>query len=156
MTSTVLNKSPYMRTSRAFPEEIQSLAVEINRTYIEIASKMNDRTIGLFPIAKPAITGENWYITRDRRQQSLRQIYPFTTTTSIPHGLNFANISQFTKPSGEWTDGTNWYGIIHGSNVAIPGQISFFIDPVNIVILVGAGAPALTSGAIVLEWLSLN
>jgi len=37
---------------------------------------------------------------------------------------------------------------------AIAGQISFYVDPTNIVILAGVGAPTITSGLIILEWLS--
>lgn len=146
---------PYMRTSRQFPEDIEMLVVEMNRSYLETASAVNYRTIGIFPSNKPAITGESWFFTTSK-QQTLRQIYKFTSTSSILHGINVSNISSFTRCFGEFTDGTNWYGLIHGTNVAIAGQISFYITPTNIVFVSGGGAPTLTSGLIVLEWLSDN
>lgn len=152
--TNIANGSPYLRTSREFPEDIDQLVVELSKAYIDTANNVNNRTIGLFPVNRPAIGGEAWYITANQKQQNLRQVYTFTTTANIAHGLNFTGIDRFVRNFGEYTDGTNWYGLIHGSNVAIAGQISFYVTPTNIVFLVGAGAPAVTRGQVVLEWIS--
>lgn len=153
MSSNVVNQIPYIRTSREFPQEVQQLAIEVNKSYVDIANNINARTIGIFPTNRPAITGESWFID-NQRQQTLRQVYAFTTTAAINHGINVSAIERFTRMFGTFTDGTNWYGLIAGSNVAIAGQISFYLTPTQIIFLVGAGAPALTKGTIVLEWLS--
>lgn len=154
MTTNVINQVPFLRTSRNFPQEAQPLAVEVNKTYVDIANNVNSRIIGLFPTTKPAITGESWFITDNQRQQTLRQVYTFTATGDIPHGINFSNVNRFTRCWGEYTDGTNYYGAIWASSVAIAGQVTFYISPTNIVILAGASAPSITSGIIILEWLS--
>lgn len=164
MSSNILNQSPYLRNSRNFPEDPQALSVELSRSYIEISTKVNERSIGIFPTTKPIITGDSYFLTNNQRQQSLRQIYPFTAAGSIPHGVNTNNINGFSRAYGWFTDGAtppNWYGAIYGSNVAIAGQISFYITGTinlanlgNIVVLAGAGAPAIVSGVIVVEWLS--
>jgi hypothetical protein len=151
MSSNVVNQVAFLRTSRNFPQESQPLSVEMNRSYVDIAEKMNVRTIGIYPTNKAAITGESWFLT-SQKQQTLRQIFTFTTTTSITHGITFAKISP--KSCGEFTDGTNWYGLPQSTNVAMAGQITFYVTPTQIVFLTGAGAPALTSGFIDLEWLS--
>jgi hypothetical protein len=148
------NQVPFLRTSREFPEEIHQLAVEINKSYIDTSNAVNNRIISLFPSNVPAITGESWFIT-NQRQQTLRKMFTFTTTAALAHGIqNFTTIAYFTRMWGQFTDGTNWYGLIAGSNIAIAGQISFYVDPTNINFLVGAGAPALTKGILVLEWMS--
>lgn len=154
MSSNVVNQTPYLRTSRNFPVDAAQLTIEVNKSYVDIANAVNSRTIGIFPSGNPAVGGESWFINSSNRQQSLRQIYPFTALGNIPHNIKTAGISQFTKCSGSFTDGTNWYGAIFASNVAIAGQISFYITPTNIVILAGAGAPTISKGIIVLEWLS--
>lgn len=155
MQSNVVNQVAYLRTSREFPEELHQLCVEVNKAYVDVAASVNERTIGLFPTNRPAITGESFYLI-NQRQQTLRQIYPITSTTSISHGLAnfFTTIPYFTRMYGQYTDGTNWYGLIAGSNVDIAGQISFDVDPANINFFTGAGAPTLTKGIIILEWLS--
>lgn len=153
MTS-VINQVAFLRTSREFPEELHQLSMEVNRSYLDIANAVNNRTISLFPVNRPAINGESWFLSGNLRQQGLRQVYQFTTSASIPHGLNLNRISFFTRPFGSFTDGTNYYGCLYASNVAIAGQLTFYIDPTNIVFVVGAGSPAIVNGIIVLEWIS--
>lgn len=154
MTANVVNQVPYLRTSREFPEELRQLTVEVNKSYVDTANAVNNRTISIYPTLRPAITGESYFITNNLRQQTLRQVYKFTSTASINHGITVIDPSQFTSCFGSYTDGTNSYGLIFGTNVAVAGLITFYITATQIVFLVGAGAPALTSGLIVLHWLS--
>lgn len=154
MTVNVINQTPYLRTSREFPEEMHQLAVEVNRSYLDIAGAVNNRTISLYPTTRSAITGESYYIENNRRQQTLRQVYTFTSTSSIDHGIKIIEPSQFTHCFGSYTNGTNSFGLLFGTSVAVAGLISFYITSSQIVFLTGAGAPALTSGIIVLHWLS--
>ncbi len=154
MSSNVVNQVAYLRTSREFPHDMDQLTQEVNKAYVDVANAVNNRIIAIFPTNRPAISGESWFLINNQRQQGLRQVYSFTTTASINHGLTTTAISRFTHTYGEFTDGTNWYGLIASSSVAIAGQISFYITPTQIVFLVGAGAPALTLGNIVLEWIS--
>lgn len=163
--STNINRSPFLRTSREIPEELHQLTVEVNKAYVEIAAYVNDRIIGLFPTIKPAITGEAWFLT-NARQQSQRQVYivpsGIISGSTINLGFKISSISQFSpKCYGTFTDGTNWYGLIFASNIPIAGQVSFFLN-VNgastttdqIVFEVGAGAPAISSGTVLVEWLA--
>ena len=78
----------------------------------------------------------------------------FTATTAIDHNIKGTTPGQFINCFGSYTDATNTYGLIFGTSVAIAGQITFYVTPTQIVFVVGGGAPALTSGIIVLEWLS--
>ena len=154
MSTNVISDSPFLRTSRNFPETAQPLAVEINRSYVDIAQKVNDRVIGFFSTNRPGQTGESWFIT-SQRQRSLRQLFAFTAAGNVPHNLMWSSIALISPNSyGTFTDGTNWYGAIYASNTAIAGQVSFYVTPTNIVILAGGGAPAITQGYINLEWVS--
>jgi hypothetical protein len=161
MSTNVVNQMPYLRTSRSFPEESHMLTVEISKSYIDIATAVNTRTIGIFPVTRPAITGESWFLLNNQRQQSFRQVYTFTTTADIPVGFKISTISEFSKFQGLFLSGTSWFGLIPATTVAIAGQITFYVavDGTStttdlIKFVVGAGAPALNSGKIVLEWLS--
>jgi hypothetical protein len=161
MSANVVNQVAYLRTSRDFPEDSKKLTMEVAKAYIDTSNAVNVRTIGIFPVNRSAINGENWFLTGNQRQQGLRQVYTFTTTADINIGFKISKISQFTRFFGIYTDGTSWYGLIPGTSVAIAGQILFYVT-VNgasttsdvIKFVVGAGAPALTSGKIVLEWIS--
>jgi hypothetical protein len=155
MSTNVLNNSPYLRTTRNFPQEAQPLAVEVNRSYLDIAEKVNDRIIGIYPTSRPIINGESWFVSKNRKQQALRQVYPFTAAGNIPHGIAWASVSFISPNSyGTFTDGTNWYGAIYASSTAIAAQISFYVTSTNIVVLAGAAAPSIAQGYINLEWVS--
>jgi hypothetical protein len=151
--SKVINQVAYLRTTRNFPVDTPQLQEELDKSYLDIANCVNSRVIGIFTVNRPSITGEAWHISQNR-QQTLRQVFTFTATTSITHNIQITSIAQFTRCWGSYTDGTNSYGILWGTNVAVAGLLTFYITSTQIVFLVGAGAPALTSGRITLEWLS--
>lgn len=154
--TTSIQQSPYLRNQRSFPEDPQALSVENSKSYIEIASAVNLRTIGIYPLKTPVANGESWYIMGgNQRQQALRQVYVFTSTASIAHGINVQDSNQFTTCSGSYTDGTSSYGLFFASSVAIAGQITFYVTATQIVFATGSGAPTLTKGRIVLEWLAV-
>ena len=156
-----LQVSPYLKTQWQFPyEDLRDLANQSDISYIEIASKMNARTIGTYSVNFPLVTGERWYTATptnpqsNQPQQTLRQVYTFTGAGNIAHEINFSAIAGFTKCYGSYTDGTNWYGVIFATSVGIAGQVTFYVTPTNIVVAVDGGAPAVTSGLIWIEWLS--
>lgn len=151
--ANVINSNPFLKTSRNWPTDAENLSQELDKSYIEIAQVVNARTIGLFPTNRAAITGNNYFIT-STRQQTLRQVFSFNTTASITHNILNINPANFINCFGSYTDGTNGYGLFFASSVAIAGQITFYLTPTQIIFLTGAGAPTLTSGLIVLEWLS--
>ena len=151
--ATIVNASPYLRTSRDFPEEPKPLLVEINKSYIDIANAVNNRTISLFPTTKPAITGESWFLNQNIRQQSFRQVYIFTTLVPINHGINISQIDRFTAKYGDWTDGTNYYGLLAATIPGIANQLTFYVTSTQI-IFVNLSGLVLTQGNIVLEWLA--
>lgn len=161
MSSNVINTSPYLRTSREYPQDdAHQLSVEVNKTYVDVANAVNTRTIGLYPTLRPAITGNSYFFT-SQRQQSLRQVYTFTSAANINLGFKLSSISRIIQMYGTYTSGTATYGLIPGTSVAITGQISFYTD-VNgasttsdvVKFVVDGAAPALATGVIVVEWIA--
>lgn len=155
MSTNIVSQVPFIKTTRVFPQESQALSLELSRSYVDIASSLNARTIGIFPTTKPAVTGESWYINDNQKQQTLRQVYTFTAAGAIAHGLNLNQISGFARIFGSFTDGTNWYPLPYVDVVNANNQVNVFVSPANIIITAGAGAPpTITQGTVVLEWLS--
>lgn len=158
MSINPVNSVPYLRTSRLFPEELGQLTVEINRAYTDTANALNNRTIGIYPKNKPAVTGNTFFLTVGK-QQSLRQVYTFGaiakgTSINIPYTIG--EFDQFVQIYGTCkTDQPDSRPIPYAS-VAANANIDLRIDTPNnrIVISVGAASPNLTSGIIVIEWLS--
>lgn len=152
MSSNVFNPSSYLQSSRNFPEEAQPLAVEVNKAYVDIANSVNRKEIGLYTEVKPSITGQVWFI-QNKRYQAQRQIYYVSSYNNIAHGLNVANIYLFTKIYGGFTDGTDSYPFPYISPTAAD-QVGVNVTSSNIVFSAGAGAPSITYGEIVLEWIN--
>jgi hypothetical protein len=157
MSGNVVNQVAYLKTSRNFPEDSKQLTTEVNKTYVDIASAVNSRTIGIFPATRPAINGEEWFIFGNRKQQGFRQVYPFTgpnLAITILHGINVPEISQFTRIYGTFTDGDFSYPIPYVSIVTPNNQVQLFVGQTKIFINSGGGAPTIDSGTIVLEWIA--
>lgn len=159
---SVSNPGNFLRTSRNFPAEIKQLAVEVNRSYVDIAGQVNNRICSIYGLNVVITTGESWFLNGNVvRQQTLRQVYSFTGTGPIATVIPWNTISLISPKSyGTFTDGTSWYGCIYGSSVAIAGQVTFYVSQnmstgmAQINVLSGAGAPSITLGYIILEWLS--
>jgi hypothetical protein len=152
MNNALHNRSPFLQTQREFPNNIEALAKEVFRAYVDIAMKSNVKVIGTYAVNKPSITGESWFIS-SVPLQSQRQLYPIEDLTGpYPHGLDFSQIDSFSKIYGTATDDTNWYPIPYVSPTAAE-QIQIVVDPTNIVLTGGGSAPTITSGYVVLEWL---
>lgn len=154
--NTIINQVPYLNTTREFPIEASQLVVEVDRAYVDTANAVNLRTIGIFPTNRGAITGESWFISKNLKQQTIRQVYTFTTTAAIAHGIKNLTVIQPTRCFGSYTDGTNSYGLVWGTSTATPGLITFYVTSSQIIFVLGAGSPALSSGRIILEWLSVS
>lgn len=159
----VINSGPYLRTSRQFPPEINQLALEVNKSYVDIASNINNRTISIFATLRPAQTGESWFLVKNQKQQGFRQVYTFTSTADINIGFKLSSIDRITHAHGVYFIDVpvSYFGLIYGTSVAIAGQISFYVtvNPASttsdiIRFVTGVGAPALIRGLIVLEWIS--
>ena len=159
-TDTTLLATPYLREQRAFPyEEVKDLSRQVDQAYIDIANKVNKRVIGTYAQGFMAVTGESWFLAgTNKRQQTLRQIYPFTVSgaiTNIPHGIPANDIVMFTMIYGTATDETNWYPLPYVASAGtVANQISVVVGPVYIIVTKGASAPAITTGNIVLEWMT--
>ena len=152
--TNIVNRSPYLDNQRTFPDDTTLLSREVDRAYVETAQAVNERTIGIYPANRPSLTGNAWFPTSSKLQ-SLRQIYPFTSIANIPHGIDFNSVQYLGNCFGSFTDGTNWYGIPFSDSASpVAGQYNFSLDPTNITFASGVGAPSVTKGIIVLEWIT--
>jgi len=153
MSSNVVNQVSYIRTTRDFPTEAKELSVELNKAYIDIANTVNARTIGIFPINRPAITGESWFISKNQRQQTLRQVFQFTNFNPISHGIKFNSLTTFTKITGIGFDGVNYLPIPYVDGGVPTNNLGIFVSP-NQIIFTPGGTRGNLTGFILLEWLS--
>jgi hypothetical protein len=152
-------QAPYLRVQRKFPPEAKDLSEQVDQAYIDIAIKVNARTIGIFTDRLFLATGEQWYLNGSiDRQQTLRQVYNFSDGNLVfAHGINFASITNFTRIYGTFFDTSTglWNTLPYIDIATVTKQINVTIDAVNVNINKGAASTAvITKGLLVLEWLS--
>ncbi len=152
MTSNIVNRAPYLRTSRSFSEDPRTLSTELNKTYVDIANIVNYKTNSLYALNRDSITGERWFI--DTQHQTLRKTFGFTSTGAIVHNIRFTRTLSIVRGFGSYTDGTNNFGLIFGTSGEITNQITFHVTSTQIVFFSSGTAPALTEGLLTIEWLS--
>jgi hypothetical protein len=150
---TTVPNVPYLVTSRKFPEESGDLQNELTKSYVDVAAAVNSRTIGIFELMS-SITGERWFNDGGNplvKRQSQRQVYQFSDATlTFTHGISGATL--FTRIYGAFTDATNWYPLPY-VNPTAANQVGVSVTPTQVVVSKGGGAPAITDGIVVLEWL---
>lgn len=157
MSSNLVNQISFLRTSRSFPEDPHQLSVEVDRSYVDIANAVNSRTIGIFSSSSPSVTGNSYFFVRNQRQQSLRQIYSFGAipaggTLNIPYTTK--GLTQFAAIYGTCITALQDYRPLPYSSVTANANIELKVTATNIVITLGAASPNVTSGLIVIEWIS--
>jgi hypothetical protein len=154
--ANVINQVAFLRSSRDFPEtNLHELSRETNKAYIEIAQSTNSKINGFFTTTFPSINGESWFLSNNQRQQALRQVFTFTGTSNFNHNIMNVAPGNFIRCFGSYTNGTNTFGFIFGNaGTPIAGQIVFELTSTQIIFGVGAGAPTVSSGIIVVEWIS--
>lgn len=155
----VLQNTPFLRVQRSFPtQDAQALSIEVDRAYCDTAAKVNSRTIGVYAPNKPTAIGDQWILSgASSKQQTLRQVYPYTAagSTTINHNINFNSVSMISRIYGTVVDTSgNWYPLPLVNAAAATNQIAILVNATQIVITAGGGAPTIASGVVVLEWVS--
>jgi hypothetical protein len=154
---SIISKAPYLRQQRNFPSDSpETLSVEMEKSYIDIATAVNARTIGVYPVNGPVVTGDSYYIS-GFRQQTVRQLFPFSSPNFvINHQIIVAQTGGFTKIYGTVVDSTGtWWPLPLVQTVSTASQVSLQVTPTQIVITVRASAPPIVSGFVILEWLAI-
>ena len=161
----VVFQGSFLRTSRNFPAEVKQLSLEVDRSYIDIARNVNNRTIGFFTVNRSTVNGENWFITQNRRQQGLRQVYRFENSdftgnvATIAHGLDFLSLTNFVRIWGTFFESNvappAWYNVPYVDVIAVTNQLTIKVTATDIVITKGATFPfVIQNGLIILEYIA--
>lgn len=144
-------QGPFLPINQTFSEDEDQRLIQMTNRDRDIARYLNIREIGIYDLTQ-APAGQQWFFpgNAQKKRDSFRQVYTFTAAGNITHGIT--GLTQ-VMAYGEYTDGTNFYGAIYASSVAIAGQVTFFVTPTVITVIADAGAPAIISGVIVLDYL---
>lgn len=160
MTYNPVNtKAPYLQTSLYFPDDFDEFRVKFTAVFQDIANCVNVREISIYNEVEN-LTGELWPVqtpvpgdtSSQRTRQTFRKIFFFSDATlTFNHGIVGATL--FTHIYGTATDGTIFFPIPY---VFPPAQqIGIRVTSTQVVIQKAGGAPAITNGTVVLEYLKV-
>lgn len=114
-TNTSNFQSPYLLTSRKFPQNPVELESVLSKSYIDIAQNVNISTSGVYD--KVQVDTRNRYYNdtqNEKKRQSYRQVYtlaalPNAGTATIPTNIALTSTSQFV----------NIYGVAESTGMAV-------------------------------------
>ena len=159
------SRPSFVSPAETLPQDPSQLLIKLTSMHTDVANAVNIREIALYQQDQEIVTGQQFSVIGSNRQKNLafRKVYYFGAiaagaTLNIPH--NITNLVQCTNIYGTCiTDIVDYRPIPYSSTAAVNQQISIRVFPsipaVNafIEIINGAGAPNITSGIVVLEYL---
>ncbi len=163
--TNLLQNSPYLREQRKFPsEDIKQLSLQCDLSYIDIAQKVNARTIGIFGTEFSVVTGEQWFLDgSSKKQQTLRQVYEFDivlagTSLDIPTNIT-TGTERFTRIYGTVNlSSGDILPLPYPDPATLTDGVTMKIVDVSgvqyIRITAGTTVSDVNSGIAILEWLS--
>lgn len=153
---STINNTPFLRTSRKFPQDTKLLEVELSKSYVDTANAVNSREICLYYTAI-VNTGQQWSIPANGEvAQALRKVFliPATAagaTATIIH--NIPSISQVTRLYGTIISALPDFRPLPYASTTANANIELRADTTNIYVKVGSASPNIVSGNVIIEWL---
>lgn len=155
-------QTPYLITSRFFPKDVEELQPVLTKSWVDLAQAINTRTIGIFNTTS-AVNGDKYYNATNTLQlrQAYRQTFPFGAIAAGGTIAIFFDMTQVTQCVNIYgtvvtDDVTSKFRALNWtSSTDITEQIQVDFNSIanQINITVGAGAPNVISGMIVVEYL---
>lgn len=144
---------PFIATSTYFPDDFEEFRVTFLALYRDIALNVNTREVGIYDLQE-FLTGENWFTTGNPqvKRKTFRKVFEFSDANlNFAHGIT--GIVLCTHIYGAATNGVLFFPIPYVSATAIANQIQIDVSATNVIITKGGGAPAITNGVVILEYL---
>ena len=150
-------QSNQLPISFEFPLEQDEFRNTVDNTYKRIANSVNTKVGGLYPLQEIAAF-KQYYTANDPFvfRNVYRKIFSFGAiaagaTLLIPHGIT--TFTEMTVIEGHCiTDIIDYRPIPYVSNANVNQQISIRVTSTDIVIVNGSGAPNITQGTAILEY----
>lgn len=152
------SNAAFIPINETFSQQDDQFLIQLTNRDRDIARYINIREIAIYDLVE-ILTGEQWFLpgNAQSKRDAYRQVYqlPATAagaTTTIPHGIS--TITTFTHIYGSAVTATpDFRPIPYANATAVNQQIEIKCDNTNIYVINGAGAPNISSGVVVLEYL---
>lgn len=163
-SSNIGNQTPYLPNSRTFETaDEDELERDLTKMYTDVSMAINLRGISIFDTTA-ILTGETWFNNKPLsgntqfKRQTFRKVFSIGAvaagaTLTTAHGIT--NLIQMSRIYGTvTTDAPDFRPVPYASATAVNQQIELKVNTTNFILINGAGAPNITIGVIILEWLA--
>jgi hypothetical protein len=158
--------SPFVPTYRQFPtDDARNLERQLTNFHLQTNTAVNQRTIGNFELYSPPVAapsnapapsipdGERWFpATGQTRLRDGHRLVVQVSDSVLTVIHNITVINLVTRLYGTFFDGTLWQTLPYVDVVAAANQIKLSVSSTQIIVTKGAGAPSISSGVVVLEF----
>ena len=149
--------SPFLPTTRVFPEDPSQLLIVLTNMYSSIAQSVNQREISAFNLNEQ-LNGQNFYNPANVQipRQCFRQCFILGAiapgaSQSIATGLT--GVTIYVHMYGGVVTGSDFRPIPYSDPTLATNQIGVLVSGPNVIVSNGSTAPAITSGFLILEFL---
>jgi hypothetical protein len=150
--------TPFLPEQVVYSEDLSQLLIQLTNLFSQNSVATNIREISIYDLI-PIVTGQQWYnlVTPQSKRFGFREVFSFTTiaagaTLTIAHGI--PNLVQLTTVAGGVVTAVPDFRCLpYVSATSVTNQIEVNVDATNIYIINGSTAPAIASGAVVIEYL---
>lgn len=146
----------YLPTARQFPQEWALLEPQLSKSWFDLASAVNARTIGIYETFQ-AVNGDRWFnpVAPADRRQSYRKVFPIGAiaagvTSTTAHGIK--GFTAFNRIYGTAQTAGDFRPVPYASATAVNNNIEIKVSLTDIIIINGAGAPNILGVLVVLEY----
>jgi hypothetical protein len=160
-------RQPYLKVQWLFPNtDLKDMSAQMDKAYIDIASKVNDRVIGIYPERKIVPTGSKWYLNGyTRALQTFREVIVFPAMASgtfLNIDTGVPNLISFTSINGvaALDTGTDWRPLPYVDPSLLTTSMTVLVEPnpsggnQSVKVVLGATAPNISAAYVTIEWLS--
>lgn len=157
--------SPFVPTFRQFPtDDAHNLEKQLVNFHNQTNTAVNNRTISTFQLhvdgdSQMLPNGERWFptaaqsTTPQRLRDGFRLVVQVSDSTLVV-AHNITQINQVTRLYGAFLDGSSvWQTLPYVDVAASANQIKISVSSTQIIVTKGAGAPSVSQGIVVLEFL---
>lgn len=161
--------TPFVPVYRQFPaNDAHNLEKQLVNQSVQFANAINNRTVSNFQLhvdgdSQMLPNGERWFptaaqsTTPQRLRDGFRLVVQVSDTPTVVLAVNhnITQINQVTRLYGAFFDSVNsvWLPLPYVDVLAAANQIGLKVSSTQIIVTKGAGAPSISNGIVVLEYL---
>lgn len=143
----------FLPTYRDFQVEDDQLRILLSTVYSQTTNSLNLKVNGVYETVEVQTNSQfnNPTNAQAKRFEFRKMFYISPGTLTFSHGIS--GVTQFTHIYGVVNTATDWRPLPYVDVVNVTNQMGIRATSSQVIIAVGAGAPAVTGGIVVLEYL---